>query len=70
MYGKLSNSLKKFLKENKVTKELNEKLLVGDKKIANEISKKMGIKCFNNDLVTELTRCVRLNMESFLGDIN
>lgn len=28
----------------------------------------MGIKCFNNDLVTELTRCVKLNMESLLGN--
>lgn len=53
-----------------MTKEFNEQLLVGDKKIASEISKKMGIKCFNNELVTELTRCVRQNMETFLGDIN
>lgn len=30
----------------------------------------MGIKCFNNELVTELTRCVKMNMETFLGDIN
>lgn len=66
----MSKSLKKFLQQNKITKELNEKLLVGDKSIATEISKKMGIKCYTNDLVTELTRCIRSNMETFLGDVN
>ena len=53
-----------------MTKELNEKLLVNDKKIATEISKKMGLKCLHSDMVTELTRCVRMNLESLLGDVN
>lgn len=70
IYGKLSNGLKKFLNKNKISQDLNEKLLVGDKKIANEISKKMGIKCYTDDMVTELMRCVRVNMESFLTDVN
>lgn len=67
IYGKLSSSLKNFLIENKVTKELNAKLLVADKKIAQEITKKMGLKCLSNDQVIELTRCIKTYFNSILG---
>lgn len=43
---------------------------MGDKKFANEISKKMGIKCYTDEMVTELMRCIRVNLDSFLGDLN
>lgn len=43
IHGKLSKNLKKFLKENVISKDLKEKLLVSDKKIASEISSKMGL---------------------------
>lgn len=49
---------------------MKEKLLVGDKKIATEISKKMGIKCYTDEMVNELMRCVRINMESLITDFN
>ena len=70
MHSKLSTSLKKFLTKNKISQDLKEKLLVGDKKFAKEISKKMGIKCYTDEMVTELMRCIRVNMDSFLGDLN
>lgn len=70
IHGKLSNGLKKFLKTNKISKELQSKLLVGDKKIAVEISKKMGFNCENNEKVTELTRAVRMNIDKILGNVN
>lgn len=69
IHGKLSKNLKKFLKENVISKDLKEKLLVSDKKIASEISSKMGLQCVNNDKVIELQRLVRLYLQNFLGDL-
>jgi nucleolar protein 58 len=70
IHGKMSKTLQKFLKQNKITKELQAKLLVGDKKMAVEISKKLGLTCENNDNVTELTRLIRMNVDKILGNVN
>ena len=57
--GKLSNTLIKFLKSNFEAEEVGQKLLINDKKMAHEISKKMNIKCESSDKVLELTRVIR-----------
>lgn len=30
----------------------------------------MGIKCYTDEMVNELMRCVRINMESLITDFN
>ena len=70
IHGKLSSGLKKFLQDNKLSKELQSTLLVGDKKIALAINKKLGLSCYNNDNVTELTRCVKMHLQDLLGDLS
>lgn len=61
IFGKLSKGLKKFLSEN----EISGKLLLSEKKMAQEIRKKMGIETLSDEKVTELMRCLR----AFLGDM-
>lgn len=70
IHGKLSSGLKSFLKENSLTRELQSTLLVGDKKIAKEINKKLGLNCVSDDNVTELTRCVRSHLGALLGELD
>ena len=61
IFGKLSKGLKKFLSEN----QISGKLLLSEKKMAQEIRKKMGIETLSDDKVSELMRCLR----AFLGDM-
>ncbi len=68
--GKLSKTLAKFLKTNCITKDVQQKLLVGDKKIATEISKDLGIACESNDKGLEFMRCLRTYMGDLLADHN
>lgn len=70
IHGKLSSGLKSFLKENSLTRELQSTLLVGDKKIAQEINKKLGLNCVSDDNVIELTRCVRSHLGALLGELD
>lgn len=67
IHGKLSSSLAEFIRTNIVSEKVKETLLVGEKKIASEISKKLGIKCVSDDKVTELQRMVRFAVEDLLG---
>lgn len=68
--GKLSKTLQKFLKKNVISKSLEEKLLVNDKKIAGEISKELKIPCECNDTGLEFMRCLRTFMGDLLADHN
>jgi nucleolar protein 58 len=68
--GKLSKTLAKFLKKNILSKDLQHKLLVGDKKIAGEIGKELGIACESTDKTLEFTRCLRTHMADLLADFN
>ena len=70
IHGKLSKKLEKFLKSNIVSDAIKTKLLVGDKKIAAEISKKLGISCESNDKVTELVRCVRGCLDELITTVD
>lgn len=68
--GKLSKTLAKFLKQNLLSKNMQQKLLVGDKKIAGEIGKELGIQCESSDKALEFTRCLRTYMSDLLADHN
>lgn len=68
--GKLSKTLSKFLKTNIVTKDLQQKLMVNDKKIATEISKQLNIQCESGDKSLEFTRCLRTFMSDLLSEHN
>lgn len=68
--GKLSKTLSKFLKTNVITKSLQEKLMVNDKKMATEINKELKISCESGDKTLEFTRCLRTFMADLLADHN
>jgi len=59
MSGKVSKSLQKFLDKNIVQKEIEEELLVADKKLGKAIQEKLGITCKTGDKANELMRCIR-----------
>lgn len=68
--GKLSKTLAKFLRKNLPSAGLQQKLLVGDKKIAGELSKELGAHCETSDKALEFTRCLRTYMSELLADHN
>ncbi len=70
IHGKLPSGLRKFLKSNVVSKGVQEKLMVGDKNIALQISKKLKIKCVSDSKVTELFRCVRMCLNELVKQID
>jgi len=43
--GKVSKTLQKFLEKNIINKEIQEELMVADKKLAKTIQEKLGITC-------------------------
>lgn len=68
--GKLSKTLAKFLRKNLPSSGLQQKLLVGDKKIAGELSKELGVHCESTEKSLEFTRCLRTFMSDLLADHN
>lgn len=64
--GKMGKSLRKFLKKNVVSSEIQHKLAVQDKNLAKTINKKFGIECVKNEKFDELMRCIRNNLESLI----
>jgi nucleolar protein 58 len=64
--GKISKTLQKFLEKNIVQKEIEEELMVADKKLGKAISEKLGITCKTGDKANELLRCIRFQMQSLL----
>ena len=57
--GKVSKTLQKFLEKNIVQKEIEEELMVADKKLGKAITEKLGITCKTGDKASELLRCIR-----------
>ena len=57
--GKVSKTLQKFLEKNIIQKEIEEELMVADKKLGKAITEKMGITCKAGEQATELLRCIR-----------
>lgn len=68
--GKLDKSLKKFLKKSIISKEITDELAVCDAKLGGLIKEKLGIQCVNNDMVMELFRGIRANMEELIDQDN
>lgn len=63
--GKLSKSLKKVLK-NFISKDVQDKLLVGDSKLGSVIKEKFNVQCLSNTAVQELMRCIRNQLDSLI----
>ena len=59
MSGKMSSGLKKFLDKNIVQKEIEDTLLISDKKLGKAINEKLGIDCKAGEKANELLRCIR-----------
>ena len=59
LQGKVSKTLQKFLEKNIIDKEIQEELMVADKKLAKTIQEKVGITCQTGEKANELFRCIR-----------
>ena len=68
--GKVSKTLQKFLEKNIVQKEIEEELMVADKKLGKAITEKLGITCKTGDKANELLRCIRFQMQSLLTGLD
>lgn len=65
VHGKLSSVLSEFIREGVGAKDT---LLVGEKRVAAEIAKKLNLPCISDEKVTELTRAVRSSVTELLGE--
>jgi nucleolar protein 58 len=68
--GKMPKTLKKFLQENIISKEISDNLQCEEKKLASTISQKLGIDCQSNEQSLELIRGIRFQMNSLLKGIS
>ena len=68
--GKLTKKVKKFLKSNCITDEVQEKLACFDKDLAKTIQKKLGIECEVGNKWRELIRGIRFQMNSLLEGLS
>lgn len=59
----MDKSLKKFLKKNIVEKDPSEELAVADSKLGGVIRDSLSIKCVHNDMVMEVFRSIRQNLD-------
>ena len=69
MKGKVSKGLKKFLNKNIVQKEIEDELIVADKKLGKSIQEALNINCKTGEKANELLRCIRFQMESLISDM-
>ncbi|KAJ3413102.1 Nucleolar protein 58 [Chytridiales sp. JEL 0842] len=67
--GKLSKGLKKFLTTELSEKDLKDKLLVGDSKLASSITKKFGITVVADAATNELMRGIRGQIASLISGL-
>ena len=65
--SKLDKPLKKFLKKQIVSKELQDELAVADIKLGGLIKDNLDIQCVHNDLVSEIFRGIRGQIDSLLA---
>eukprot|EP00356_Strombidium_inclinatum_P004706 CAMPEP_0170493330 /NCGR_PEP_ID=MMETSP0208-20121228/13730_1 /TAXON_ID=197538 /ORGANISM="Strombidium inclinatum, Strain S3" /LENGTH=450 /DNA_ID=CAMNT_0010769247 /DNA_START=20 /DNA_END=1372 /DNA_ORIENTATION=+ len=68
--GKVSKTLQKFLEKNIVQKEIEEELMVADKKLGKAINEKLGIDVKTGEKANEVMRCIRFQMQSLLTDLD
>jgi len=69
LQGKLSKSLNKFLDKHMVQKEIEDELLVAEKKLGKAITEKLGIACKTGEKVNELMRCIRFQCQSLVSGL-
>ena len=62
LQGKMSKTLQKFLEKNIVQKDIEEELMVAEKKLGKAITEKLGITCKTGEKANELFRCIRFQM--------
>jgi plasmid maintenance system antidote protein VapI len=55
----MSKTLQKFLEKNIVQKEIEEELMVADKKLSKVINEKLGISTKHGEKANEVLRCIR-----------
>ena len=58
--------LKKFLKKSILSKEITDELAVCDVKLGSILKDKMDLKCVHNDMVMELFRGIRGQMDNLI----
>jgi len=68
--GKMSKTLQKFLEKNIVQKDIEEELMIADKKLGKVITEKLGITCKTGEKANELLRCIRFQMQSLLTGLD
>jgi nucleolar protein 58 len=67
--NKLDKNLKKFLKKNVISKSVQDELAVADTKLGGLLKEEMEIQCVNNDLVMEVFRGIRTQIDSLLSGV-
>jgi len=67
--GKLSSSLKKFLRKEIIDKGLQEQLAIADSKLGSQIKDKLGIQCVNDSNVMELMRVIRSQLQDLISEL-
>lgn len=66
----MSKTLQKFLEKNIVQKEIEDELMIADKKLGKTITEKLGITCKAGEKANELLRCIRFQMQSLLTGLD
>ncbi|CAG9312763.1 unnamed protein product [Blepharisma stoltei] len=66
----LSRSLTKFLRKNIVQQEIDDELIVLDKKLRSAIEDKLGIKCLYSSKYQELIRGIRTQIEGLIAGLS
>jgi len=64
--GKMPVKLKKFLKNNIISKEIQDHLAISDKRLGGAITKKLGILCKTSDKIDDLFRGIRLQLSNLI----
>ena len=67
--GELPHDLSKFLKKNIISKEISDKLICYDKKVASLITKKLGINCEYSENYLHIFRGIRQQLTNLIEGI-
>jgi nucleolar protein 58 len=68
--GLFPKTLEKFLKKNIISKEVQDSLVVADKKLGALINTKLGIDCLHNKKMDELYRGIRTQINSLVEGLS
>eukprot|EP00730_Choanoeca_flexa_P008686 TRINITY_DN12520_c1_g6_i3.p1 TRINITY_DN12520_c1_g6~~TRINITY_DN12520_c1_g6_i3.p1 ORF type:complete len:492 (+),score=199.49 TRINITY_DN12520_c1_g6_i3:73-1548(+) len=67
--GKLSKSLKTFLKDSIISKDIQDQLAVPEAKLGTVIKEKLGIQCLYDSSVAELLRGIRSQLSGLISGL-